>query len=311
MDNTRTLPLQQNGGNALTRNLMKSNLRPVVLFIAFLTGLWSFLWAVSSFRLVTQDSVDEISGLKTAALIMGILYSVATVIQAFGLTAVSMRKLNLVRIYAFGSILTALCILAGSLTQIIIHYSKKTSLINVCTNDNTGDTIFYNWGIWGPVTSTTLDAADAASWCNRAWNRGAWSDILSFLIEIVLAALFLFIIFGYYKQLLDPSSVANAVRTPNQYPLGAYPQQPYAGGYEYNPNFPPPPGPPPGIYGQGFDQPFVPPYDNTKLPAYDGNGTKYGDTKDGDDMLKNGGVNPFEDRNDAGRSDSGHGNSRR
>ena len=132
--------------------------------------------------------------------------------------------------------------------------------------------------------------------CNRSWNRGAWSNILSFLIEICLAAFFLFIIFGYYKQLLDPSSAANTVRAQNQYPLGAYPQQPYSGGYGYNPNFPPPQGPPPG---QGFDQPFVPPYDSAKLPAYDGNGPKYGDAKDDDD--------PFGDhRDNAGRSDSGH-----
>ena len=147
--------------------------------------------------------------------------------------------------------------------------------------------------------------------CDRAWNRGAWSNILSFLIELCLAAFFLYIIFGYYKQLLDPSSAANAVRVQNQYPLGAYPQQPYAGGYQYNPNLPPPQGPPPGAYGRGFDQPFVPPYDNTKLPAYDGSGPKYGDTKDGDGLLKNGDDDPFSDsRGDAGRSDSGH-NARR
>jgi len=119
--------------------------------------------------------------------------------------------------------------------------------------------------------------------------------------------LFLFIIFGYYKQLRDPSSPTNAVRSPNQYPLGAYPQQPYG----YNQNFAPPQGPPPGAYGQGFDQPFVPPYDNAKLPAYEGNGLKYGDTKDDEGLLKNGDDDPFGDhRNDAGRSDSGHGNPR-
>ena len=143
--------------------------------------------------------------------------------------------------------------------------------------------------------------------CDRAWNRGAWSNILAFLIELCLAAFFLFIIFGYYKQLLDPSSVANFARPQNQYPLGAYPQPPYAGGYGYSPNFPPPQGPPPGIHGQGFDQPFVPPYDGAKLPDYDGTGpTAYGDTKDSED------DDPFGDRrNGAGRSDSGHGNARR
>jgi len=304
-NNIRTLPPQQRRG--LGGRLMRSNLRPIVLFIAFITALWSFLWAVSSFRLVAQSNIDQVPGLKPTALSLGILYTVAAFIQIFGLATVSMRNAKLVRIYAFGSILTALCILAGSLAQIVIHYTQKETLINLCTDDTTGDTVFYNWGIWGPVSSTTLDRADAARWCNDAWNRGAWSDILSFLIELCVAALFLFIIFGYHKQLLDPSSMVNTVRPQNQYSLGAYPQQPYGGGYGYNPSFPPPPGPPPGAYGRGFDQPFVPPYDSAKLPAYDGGAQHYGDTKDGDGLLKSGDDDPFGDRrNDAGRSDSGH-----
>jgi len=36
------------------------------------------------------SSTDKVSGLKTAALIMGILYTVGAVIQVFGLAAVSM-----------------------------------------------------------------------------------------------------------------------------------------------------------------------------------------------------------------------------
>jgi len=215
------------------------------------------------------------------------------------------RRLHLVRIYAYGSILTALCVLAGSLAQIIIHFTQKNALLAVCTNDNTGDTVFYSWGIWGPTTSTTLDQADAAQWCNDAWNRGSWRNIITFLIQLCVAAFFLLVIFGYYKQLQNPSSVAYAFRSRDRYPLGGYPQQQYVG-------FPPPQGPPPAAYGQGFDQPFVPPYDSAKLPAYDGPGTNFGDAKGGDGLSKNGDDDPFGDhRNDVGRSDSGQGNTRR
>jgi len=285
--------------------MMRSNLRPVVLFIAFATGLWSFLWALSSFRLFTDPGVGRVPGLKSAALAMGVLYIVGTVIEVFGFFAASVRKLSLVRIYAFASLLTALCVLAGSLTQIIIHFTQKKSLLSVCTEETTGDTIFYTWGIWGPVTSTTLDRSDAARWCNDAWDRSSWRNILSFLIQICVAVFFLYIIFGYYRQMQDPSSTAYAFRSQNQYPLGVYPQQQYVG-------FPPPQGPPPGPYGHGIDQPFVPPYDSAKLPAYDESGQTYGDAKDGDGLLKSGEDDPFGDRrNDVGRSDSGGGNTRR
>jgi len=254
---------------------------------------------------VSDSDVDNVPGLKNAALAIGVLYAVAAVIQQFGLFAVSVRRLHLVRIYAYGSILTALCVLAGSLAQIIIHFTQKNALLAVCTNDNTGDTVFYSWGIWGPTTSTTLDRADAAQWCNDAWNRGSWRNIITFLIQLCVAAFFLLVIFGYYKQLQNPSSVAYAFRSRDRYPLGGYPQQQYVG-------FPPPQGPPPAAYGQGFDQPFVPPYDSAKLPAYDGPGTNFGDAKGGDGLSKNGDDDPFGDhRNDVGRSDSGQGNTRR
>ena len=89
---------------------------------------------------------DKVPGLKATALSLGILYTVSAIIQGFGLVAVSMvipqhycfrplsvtyfnsqRKINLVRIYAFGSVLAALCVLGGSLTQVIVHYIQKVS----------------------------------------------------------------------------------------------------------------------------------------------------------------------------------------
>lgn len=80
------------------------------------------------------------------------MYIVATIIQLFGLFAAStvslkhsrtpirphlvspviftlssQRRARLMRIYAYGSILTALCIIAGGLTRIIIHFTQKVS----------------------------------------------------------------------------------------------------------------------------------------------------------------------------------------
>lgn len=103
---------------------------------------------------------DKVSGLKAAALSLGILYTVAHIIQVFGFAVVMIvspqrcrfrisslthsdllrslrsnlqRRLNLVRIYAYGSVLTALCVLAGSLTQIVIHYLRKVSTGSPCS----------------------------------------------------------------------------------------------------------------------------------------------------------------------------------
>lgn len=128
--------------------------------------------------------------------------------------------------------------------------------------------------------------------CNNAWSEGSWRNVVSFLVQICVAVFFLYIIFGYYKQMQNP-----ALRSRNQYPLGSYPQETFVG-------FPPPQGPPPGAYGQGSDQSSAPPYDPAKLPTYDGRSQSYSDTKDGDGLLKNGDEDPF------GRSDFDHGGRR-
>ena len=114
-----------------------------------------------------------------------------------------------------------------------------------------------------------------------------------------MALFFLSLIFGHYRQLLDPNSPAYVSRSHSGYPLGVYPQQ-YVGN-------PPPPGPPPANYERG-DQPFVPPYDSAKLPTYEASGKTYGgDAKDGQGLLKTEGNDPFGNhRNNAGRSDPGY-----
>lgn len=119
-----------------------------------------------------------------------------------------------------------------------------------------------------------------------------------------MACLFTSMAFAYYRQLLDPTSAANASRAPsNQARMGAYPSHytppynasvpnlpygygnhnsgPYTG-QPYQPQYGAPAGPPPG-----HDDPFAPPYEG-KPPGYSGDGKGYGqDDKDG--------KNPFSD----------------
>lgn len=77
------------------------------------------------------------------------------------------------------------------------------------------------------------------------------------------------IAFSYYRQLLDPTSPANALRAPsNQVRMGAFPAH-YTP--PYNPHGAPPPGPgyPYPVSGQYAHEDYVPPYgDDGKPPGY-------------------------------------------
>jgi hypothetical protein len=199
-------------------------------------------------------------------------------IEAFGIFAAASRRLAAVRIYAYFSVLATLLIAAIYIIQTFIHYHFKNDIINLCTNANSGDRIFFT-GFFGPIDGGIVTPLEAQLWCSQEYDRDSVSYIVALLVVTAVAALFALFVFAYLRQLRDPTSAANFSRV--RVPLNnfnndraynsdqAYNQQPY---YQY----PPPNGPPPDS--------FVPPYpksDSTTPPAYDGNlKTGYGDQKD-------------------------------
>jgi len=273
---------------AFVTRIYKRPLRPVVLVSAGMAGLWTLLWGISSFRDISRDHKDALSDFVPFDIVLGALFCAAAAIELFGITAASMQRLALVRLYAFGTVAAALLVFAAQILNIILDFKFKSKLINQCTTANTGDTVLVSDGWWG-TSRKILDAAQASSWCNNIYTRQVVADFAWLIVTIILAALFTSVVFSYYRQLLDP----NFSRAPsNQIRMQAF------GGY------PPPPGAPYGAaYAPGAhygDQDYVPPYDPSKLPTYDGTGRQTPEKED-DQKLAFGppqgystATNPFE-----------------
>jgi len=280
MNATRQLPQTVDSSGRLVSRFYKSNLRPVVIGISGLASLWALLLAIGSFKLHSDVGSGNIPHLGIIALILGILFMVGLAIELFGVIAALMQRAVMVKAFAYLSILSSILILGGNMTQIVVHFTMKNNLINECTSATTGDVVYYGWGILGPSRQTTLSANEAKIWCNDAWNHDSWADIVIFVIELLLAILFVSIVFAYYRQVIDPTSPVNASRMPlSQFRAEGYPEQ-YNPPYTNGPFYPPPPGPPPN-HGD-YDQGFVPPYDENKLPDYGYQGYYTEDKKDGD-----------------------------
>ncbi|PSS34217.1 hypothetical protein PHLCEN_2v1727 [Hermanssonia centrifuga] len=127
------------------------------------------------------------------------------------------------------------------------------------------------FGIWGPTVRDKLDATDA---------------------QTFLAFFFVSIAYTYYRQVLDPTSVANAARAPsaqhrivaNQYDTPAYPQHYNPPYLPYNPPAPiyaPPPGPPPSVgkppaYEGGEADGYLDGKDKAEDPFADFDGPSHG-----------------------------------
>jgi hypothetical protein len=218
-------------------------------------------------------------------------------------------------LYALLSAFTTLVVFAGGLLRIIIHFTKKNDLISQCTTLAQRDgTAVYPFGFWGPIRDDDVDKDEAEEWCNQSWNHGSWSEIVSMLITVTLAAFWTMIVYSYYRQLLDPSSVANSTRL---VPVQTYPQhynQPYGStphlGYGYNMPYAGGPGyvsgpPPPGEWHQGpppgqWQPPQGPPPAGTFAPPA-GAPPNWEGGYSQDKGAK--ADNPFEDFTETGNSD--------
>ncbi|KAJ7672524.1 hypothetical protein DFH06DRAFT_1467953 [Mycena polygramma] len=266
MNNTRPPPPVGASRFAFNR-AYRSNLRPVVIAVGSLSALWSLLSCIGFFRSINTDKQEGVPKLATFAIVLGAVYMAVFLIETFGVIAAVLQRLALVRIYAYLSLGAVALATGGGLFQVVVHFTSKSDILKECTDlTNGATTAVYPFGFFGPSRHETLDAADAAAWCQSAYDRNSWQDIVALLFYIFLSLFFSMLAFGYYRQVLDPTSVANTIRAPSSQ-FAAYPvhyNPPYNAsvpnlgyGYPAPPpqQYAPPPGAPPAAKGFGEDAP--------------------------------------------------------
>ncbi|KAH0831365.1 hypothetical protein J3R83DRAFT_14028 [Lanmaoa asiatica] len=244
---------------------------------------------VSSFKQLKLANNDNLPKLAPLAIAQGTMYAVACAFQTFGIVAavtVSFRagligdlvvhyggqqRFNLIRLYAFLCALSTLLAIGVGILRVITHFafkvcrsswitfcrcslSPQSDLITECTTiAQTGSIGSVVFGIWGSNPTTHLDQTQALQFCENEWNHDSWAEIVALVVEAFFGILFTAIAFAYYRQELDPTSLANSSRLPSdQARTDGYPtyyNPPYDGtpydGTAYVPVYLPPLGPPP------------------------------------------------------------------
>ncbi|EKM56654.1 uncharacterized protein PHACADRAFT_253899 [Phanerochaete carnosa HHB-10118-sp] len=266
----------------MVSRMYKSNLRPVVVVTGLISAGWTL---VGAFQDINVDENHATPKFATLDIVLGSLYMTACVIELFGVVAAVMQTLLLVRLYTFASIVSGLVVVAAGFARTITHFTYKNDLISECTQIAQGEDVTFRFGIWGPSVQDQLSPIEAADFCKDAWSHDSFGEIISLLITIVVSGIFIAIAFAYYRQCLDPTSPANAARTPASQNRVQEPQFPD----HYNPpymaydapqqTYAPPPGPPPQF---------------GKTDMYEGGAAGFDRQRDADeDTLK--GDDPFAD----------------
>ncbi|PCH37453.1 hypothetical protein WOLCODRAFT_29116 [Wolfiporia cocos MD-104 SS10] len=267
------------------------NLRPVVFVVALISAIWALLTKINSFQTLNVDKQQGFPKLGSFAIILGIIYAAICGIESFGMVAAGMQRLQMARMYAILSVISGLAIVGAGFMRVILHFILKHDLISECEQIAKGDVVVEQYGFWGPTFEDRLTASQAESYCNDYWKHDSFAEIISLIVEIVVALFFSTIAFAYYRQLSDPTSVANLARAPPsaQYaapgdaPSGEYPTHYNPPYLNYDAGYAPPPGPPPmkdpyaeESYAEG-DDPYSKsvkdydtedPYGGAKPPVY-------------------------------------------
>jgi hypothetical protein len=111
--------------------------------------------------------------------VLGVLYSIVAVIEAYGIAAAISAKIPLVRIYAMLSFLAVALVTSVEILRLVLHFTFKQAMINNCFNDIHGQTeTVTDGGIFNPHTSSqTISDAEATRDCNDAWSNYTFQDI--------------------------------------------------------------------------------------------------------------------------------------
>ncbi|EJD51822.1 hypothetical protein AURDEDRAFT_111420 [Auricularia subglabra TFB-10046 SS5] len=242
---------------AFVTRVYKRSLRPVVIISAVTGAVWTLLWWVSNFQDINTDKANSLPMFVPFDIALGALFMGAFTIEVFGVFAATTQRLPLVRIYSFLTLIAAALVFGAQVISIVLDFKYKNTLLRMCTEANTNRTITYTRGWWGLVRKT-LTAEEARNFCNSVLNRNIFADFAWLIVSTILSLLFASIVFAYYRQLLDPASMAYPRAPSDQIRMQAFQ------------GYPAPAGPPPGRGYAAED--YVPPYDPHKLPGYDAQG---------------------------------------
>ncbi|OWZ70085.1 hypothetical protein AYX14_04486 [Cryptococcus neoformans] len=225
---------------AVVRKVYPYSLRPIVIFLSLVGFIYGLALGIDSITDINDDL--ETYKMQAFDMIVGIMYLIVAVIEAFIILVAALQSLSLARSFIVVVPIGLIVNLAANVVGIVAHFTTKSDLIAQCVYNEDRQAYSDMRGIVGNIITN-----EATSICTSLWNRGTWGVFIWLFVTLVLSIVFASAYLSYYHQLLDPSSVRTRQPIYNRQNQ-SYPLQSGPGGYH----------PPPPIDGQQAW--MVPPY---------------------------------------------------
>jgi hypothetical protein len=184
-----------------------------VIAVAGLNGLRYAFAAHNAIQDAIVDDEEDADNLLMVSLTLGVMYLFAFFIEIYGITAVSMQRLSLIRVYLYLAFLASLLVIGAGITRGVSYFSFAEELVLECVSLAVDGRAYERSTFRSPPWPGSVFAIEenfARKQCVYAWVHQSWSQVASvFIFAFLPSALYYFMVFTYYQQTTDPKHSAN------------------------------------------------------------------------------------------------------
>ncbi|KAH9474555.1 hypothetical protein JR316_0013017 [Psilocybe cubensis] len=196
--------------------LYKASWKNPVIAVAGLNGLRFAFAAVYAI----VDDAEAAENLAKVSIALGVMYTIAFIIELYGIIGVSMQRLSLIRVYLYLTFLASLLITSAGVVSGVAYFLLAEELmwecIGLATQGRGYEKSLFRGRPW-PGSPYPIGPRDARKQCVYAWVNHSWSQIASvFLFSLIPAIIYYIMVYTYYQQTIDPKHHANLERNQRQ-----------------------------------------------------------------------------------------------
>jgi len=144
---------------------------------------------------------------------LGVMYMFAFFIEIYGITAVSMQRLGLIRVYFYLAFFASLLVTGAGVVRGVSYFAFAEELVLECVSlavDGRGyERSTFRSRPW-PGSVFAIEENLARKQCVYAWIHQSWSEVASvFIFAFIPSVLYYIMVYTYYQQTTDPKHSAN------------------------------------------------------------------------------------------------------
>ncbi|KAF8801211.1 hypothetical protein BYT27DRAFT_7198534 [Phlegmacium glaucopus] len=192
--------------------LYKANWKNPIIAVAGLNALRFAFAYYNAFQDAAVDEMEEVDNLFMVSIALGAMYTIASVIEIYGVVSVSMQRLSVIRVYVYLALLATILIIGAGVLNGVSYFTFAEELLWECVSlatDGRGYQKSLFRGQHWPASVFPLTVRDARRQCVYAWVHQSWSQVSSvFLFSVFPAVISYALVYAYYQQATNPNHSA-------------------------------------------------------------------------------------------------------